>query len=168
MEGIQSDLPGALIPFFWAPGWNSVQSTNKYQKKIGGALRGGNPGVRLIEPNAEATPSFFDQIPSAFNAKEGEWLVVPLYHIFGSEELSARGKAVSELVPAPYIALSNADIERMKLEDGDEVMLSIGATQYSLPIKPRHGLPVGVVGMPLGLHGMSTVELPTWGKIDKA
>ena len=44
-----------LISRYWAPGWNSVQALNKFQSEIGGPLRGGDPGRRLIEP-APAEP----------------------------------------------------------------------------------------------------------------
>ena len=168
MEGIQKDFPGSLIPFFWAPGWNSVQSTNKYQQEIGGSFRGGDPGVRLIEPNAEAAPSFFDRIPSAFKAREGEWLVVPLYHIFGSEELSAQGKAISERTPEPYVALNAAEAAKMQLDDGEAITLLVGDTQYSLRLELRSGLPTGVAGLPMGLLGPSFPDLPAWGTIAKA
>jgi NADH-quinone oxidoreductase subunit G len=58
MEGYHGRrLPSALIPYFWAPAWNSVQSVNKFQDEVGGALRGGDPGVRLLEPKqAEQAP----------------------------------------------------------------------------------------------------------------
>jgi NADH-quinone oxidoreductase subunit G len=52
MEGYHGRrMPPALIPYFWAPAWNSVQSVNKFQEEIAGPLRGGNPGVRLLEPH---------------------------------------------------------------------------------------------------------------------
>ena len=53
MEGDHSQPPSALIPRFWAPGWNSVQSLNKFQEEVGGQLRGGDPGIRLIEPHPQ-------------------------------------------------------------------------------------------------------------------
>ena len=53
MEGYQGQPPAPLIPRFWAPGWNSVQALNKFQEEVGGPLRGGDPGRRLIEPAAE-------------------------------------------------------------------------------------------------------------------
>ena len=31
MEGLRGMPPSSIIPFFWSPGWNSVQSVNKYQ-----------------------------------------------------------------------------------------------------------------------------------------
>ena len=52
MEGSPLQPPPALIPRFWAPGWNSIQSLNKFQAEVGGPLRGGDPGKRLIEPDS--------------------------------------------------------------------------------------------------------------------
>ncbi|MGH8800731.1 MAG: molybdopterin-dependent oxidoreductase, partial [Casimicrobiaceae bacterium] len=88
MEGYPGQPPAALIPRFWAPGWNSVQSLNKFQQEVGGALRGGDPGVRVIEPGQTARAAYGGQVPEAFERQRDVWLVVPLHHIFGSEELS--------------------------------------------------------------------------------
>ncbi|MFT8139943.1 hypothetical protein ACMYM0_23555, partial [Salmonella enterica subsp. enterica serovar Enteritidis] len=50
MEGNNSPLADRQqIPFAWAPGWNSPQAWNKFQAEVGGKLRFGDPGVRLIE-----------------------------------------------------------------------------------------------------------------------
>ena len=91
MEGTPNHPPGALIPFVWSPGWNSIQATNTYQKEIGGPLRGGDPGVRMFEPAPSNGQSYFSGIPSAFEPREGEWLLVPMHYIFGSDELSLLG-----------------------------------------------------------------------------
>src|SRR5690606_31655253 len=40
MEGARLQPPPALIPRFWAPGWNSIQSLNKFQAEINGPLVG--------------------------------------------------------------------------------------------------------------------------------
>ncbi len=73
------ERPGALIPFAWAPGWNSPQSWNKFQDEVGGHLHGGDPGVRLIGPAAsDASMAYVDAIPPAFGARAGAWTVVPL------------------------------------------------------------------------------------------
>src|SRR6185312_17351849 len=88
MEGYPDQPPAPLIPFFWKPGWNSIQSTNFYQKEIAGPLRGGDPGARLIESGASDGSGYFTRVPQAFAPREGEWLVVSAYHIFGSDEQS--------------------------------------------------------------------------------
>ncbi len=59
MEGYEGDPPSPLISRYWAPGWNSVQALNKFQQEIGGPLRGGDPGKRLIEPAANGQAHYY-------------------------------------------------------------------------------------------------------------
>ena len=50
MEGNNSPLADRQqIPFARAPGWNSPQAWNKFRAEVGGKLRFGDPGIRLIE-----------------------------------------------------------------------------------------------------------------------
>jgi len=66
MEGSEDKPPEPLIPFFWSAGWNSIQATNTYQKEIGGPLRGGDPGVRMIDPSAGKDEDYLPLFPSRF------------------------------------------------------------------------------------------------------
>ena len=163
MEGYPDQPPPSLIPFFWSPGWNSIQSLNRFQEEIAGPLRGGNPGVRLIEPGQDGALSS-GSIPPAFRARQNEWLVIPLHHVFGSEELSAAAPALTQLAPAPYIALSPEDAKRLGAEAGQELEL-LGGRQMPLTILP--GLPRGVAGWAQGLAGTRPAELPAWSPIIK-
>ncbi len=113
MEGYPNQPPPPLIPRFWAPGWNSVQSLNKFQEEVAGPLRGGNPGRRLIEPGSDSPGRYFDEVPEAFERRDGYLLVVPGYHAFGSEELSILSPALAELAPKPYIAVNPEDAARL-------------------------------------------------------
>jgi NADH-quinone oxidoreductase subunit G len=162
MEGNPNQPPGALIPFFWAPGWNSIQSTNKFQTEIAGALRGGDPGVRLIEPAAgAAAPVYFGALPEGFAPRPGAWLAVPLYHIFGSEELSAAAPAVRELVPKPYIALNAEDARELGIEEGQRVQVTLGEARFELPLRIA-ALGKGLAGLPAGLPDFREPSLPAW------
>ena len=50
-EGYQGPAEdAALVPRFWAPGWNSGNSLHRFQDEVNGPLLGGDIGVRLIEP----------------------------------------------------------------------------------------------------------------------
>ncbi|HET9147831.1 MAG TPA: NADH-quinone oxidoreductase subunit NuoG, partial [Acetobacteraceae bacterium] len=109
MEGYYGRMPAALMPFFWAPGWNSAQSLNKFQDEVGGHLRGGDAGVRLIEPQADAASRPYGRAPQAFSREPGGWLVVPHQHMFGSEELSALAPPVAERADPPALRLNAAD-----------------------------------------------------------
>jgi NADH-quinone oxidoreductase subunit G len=167
MEGYQGrKLPAALIPYAWAPAWNSGQSINKFQDEIGGPLHGGDPGMRLVEPGREKKIDFAG-IPPAFQARDEEWLIIPLWHIFGSEELSALAPAVVERVPAPYLALSPDDAARLGIAAGESVELWLAGSPYRLPVSLRPALARGVAGLPAGLPGLQgMVTLPAWGKVN--
>ncbi|MNF28737.1 NADH-quinone oxidoreductase subunit G [compost metagenome] len=143
------------IPFAWSPGWNSPQAWNKFQDEVGGHLRAGDPGVRLIEAKGQAL-SWFTPGP-AFNPAPGTWQVVPLHHLFGSEELSARATPVQERIPRPYVALAKAEAERLGLSEGALLSLSVDGQALRLPLQVRDELAVGLIGLPVGLPGIPRV-----------
>lgn len=168
MEGYYGRMPSALLPFFWAPSWNSIQSVNKFQDEVGGALRGGDPGVRLITPDRAGTAAYYSQVPAAFKPRHDEFLVVPLHHIFGSEELSARAPAIAGRMPAPYLALHPDDAARVAVRAGETAALVLAGGTHHLPVVLRETLPYGVAGLPAGLPGLAGLDLPVWAVIAKA
>ena len=160
MEGTPEQPPAALIPFFWSPGWNSIQAVNTYQKEVGGPLRGGDAGVRIIEPAAADGQPYFRDIPAAFEPREGEWLLVPIHHIFGSDELSFRAPGIAELAAKPHVA-----VHAGAFSDGETVEVTCAAGTFRLPVRIRPELPRGVAGLSAGVPPLGGVRLPAWGKI---
>jgi len=166
MEGASSQPPSPLIPFFWSPGWNSIQATNKFQTEIAGPLKGGDPGVLLIEPNGAASAhAYFQNVPAAFQKRAGEWLFVPRHHIFGSEELSLSSPAVAELKPNPYVALAPADATQLGLQAGSDVEINVNGFAKRLPVEILQGIPEGLAALPVGLPPLAGIPLPSWGRI---
>jgi NADH-quinone oxidoreductase subunit G len=159
MEGTPDQPPAALIPFFWSPSWNSIQATNTYQKEIGGPLRGGDAGVRILEPAPVNGQSYFSDVPAPFEPRTGEWLLVPMHHIFGSEELSLAAPGIAELAAKPHVAVNDGD-----LAEGSEVEVECAGGTVRLPVRIRTDLPRGVAG----LYPASGFMLPAWGKIARA
>src|SRR5215475_7630223 len=96
MEGTPKQPPPPLIPFFWAPAWNSIQAVNKFQSEIAGPLKNDGNGVLLMEAGT-ANPDFYRDFPDPFEIRYGQWLVEPHHHIFISEELSRYAPGVAEL-----------------------------------------------------------------------
>jgi NADH-quinone oxidoreductase subunit G len=168
MEGYPDQPPSALIPFFWSPGWNSIQATNFYQKEIAGPLRGGDPGARLLEPASSAQNGYFTRMPAAFAPRDGEWLVVPAYHILGSEEQSLHSPPVAELAPKPYIAVNPDDAARqgLRAESLAEVKLDDGI--YRVQVRVRPDVPRGVAALLVGMAPVMGVRLPAWGTLQPA
>lgn len=157
MEGLRPASPTHVIPFFWSPGWNSVQSVNKYQEEVGGALRAGNPGVRLMDVSVSSAV-FHNSIPQDFVPSVQKLMAVPLYHIYGSEEMSSKAAAVSQRVPKPYAALSKADADRLQLKNGNDLELNRPEGKLKLAVKIDTSLPTGVIGIPAGLAGVGFIS----------
>lgn len=172
MEGLlpraEAQPPPALIPFFWAPAWNSIQATFRYQSEVGGPLRGGAPGVHLVEPTAAGEPLYFDAAPPAFEPRAGEWLIVPLYEIFGSEELSRLAPAIAQLAPAPYVAVRPEAAADLDAPDGREVQVAVCGRTYRLPVRLAPDLPPGLAGLPAGLSLPPGLSFPAWCKLARA
>jgi NADH-quinone oxidoreductase subunit G len=168
MEGYPDQPPSALIPFFWSPGWNSIQATNFYQKEVAGPLRGGDPGARLIEPDASPPNGYFTRVPTAFAPRDGEWLVVPAYHIFGSEEQSLHSPAVAELAPTPYIALNPDDAARHGLSAESLAEVKLDGAICRVQVRVRPDMPRGVAALLLGMAPVVGVRLPAWGTLQPA
>ncbi|WP_395501789.1 NADH-quinone oxidoreductase subunit NuoG [Ectopseudomonas mendocina] len=143
------------IPFAWSPGWNSPQAWNKFQDEVGGHLRAGDPGVRLLEAAGNALPWF--AVNAAFNPAAGTWQVAPLHHLFGSEENSARAKPIQERMPEPYVALARDEAARLGVNDGALLALRVNGQALRLPLQVRDDLAIGLVGLPLGLPGIPAV-----------
>ncbi|ARS48837.1 NADH dehydrogenase [Ectopseudomonas mendocina] len=154
MEGYAGSIEARQqIPFAWSPGWNSPQAWNKFQDEVGGHLRAGDPGVRLIEAAGNALPWF--SVNAAFNPAAGTWQVAPLHHLFGSEENSARAEPIQQRMPEPYVALAREEAARLGVNDGALLALRINGQALRLPLKVRDDLAVGLVGLPLGLPGLA-------------
>jgi len=148
MQGFQGQPPPALVPRFWYSGWNSVQALNRFQIEVGGPLRGGSVGKRLIEPGAGAPP--FTPAKAEPPLAAGEIWLVPRAAIYGSEELSRLAPAVASLILPPEVRLHPEEANARSLAAGDMVRLQVDGREYALPIRLDDGVARGVAVVPAG------------------
>jgi len=167
MEGFSGFKPPGLTNLLWAPRWNSVQSLTRFQEEIGGPLRGGDPGVRLIEPAKKVSFRYFTDIPAPFEKRDGEFYTIPVYHIFGSDELSIQAPWIQELAAKPYLMLNKSDAETVKVGEGDQVDVRLDSGSWKLPVRLNNSMPAGVAGIPAGVPGVEAAVLPGWSVIIK-
>ncbi|MCQ3002186.1 NADH-quinone oxidoreductase subunit NuoG [Pseudomonas syringae] len=154
MEGYSGSVePRQQVPFAWSPGWNSPQAWNKFQDEVGGHLRAGDPGTRLIETQGDNL-SWFTSAPRAFSPAQGTWQVVPFYHLFGSEENSSKAAPVQERIPAPYVALAKSEADRLGVNEGALLSLNVAGQTLRLPLRINEELGAGLVALPAGLAGI--------------
>ena len=115
-------------------------------------MRGGDSGKRLFEPTGEGSIGYFFDIPAAAHPIAGEFQVVPINHIFGSEELSVHTQGIEERRPRPYLAVNPEDAVQSGVEEGVEIAIPFGVDgTVNLRVALDETLPRGVVGIPIGL-----------------
>ena len=102
-------------------------------------------------------------MPPAFARADGEWLVVPLQDVFGSEELSAHAPGIAALASKPLLALGLDDAAALGLAAGDEVCLHLQGFEQRLALRLQPELPRGVAG----LCGIAGIALPANGRLTK-
>jgi NADH-quinone oxidoreductase subunit G len=121
----------------------------------------------LIEPEPQVQGAYFAKVPSLFVPSSSQWLLIPLYHIFGSEELSFFAPGVAELTPKPYVALNAEEADRLGVKVGEQIKMEIAGTAYSLPAKIKVELPLGIAGLPVGLSGLEGITLPITSVLER-
>ena len=114
----------------------------------------------MVEPSPSNDHSYFNGIPSAFEPREGEWLLVSMYYIFGSDELSCSAPGIAELATTPHVAVNAGDFM-----DGEEVEVRCADGMFRLPVRIRTDLPSGVAGLPAGVPPLAGCGLPAWATI---
>ncbi|OXS20948.1 NADH-quinone oxidoreductase subunit NuoG [Pseudomonas rhodesiae] len=154
MEGYSGSAePRQQVPFAWSPGWNSPQAWNKFQDEVGGHIRAGDPGTRLIETQGDSL-NWFAAVPRPFNPAQGTWQVVPFFHLFGSEENSSKAAPVQERIPAAYVSMAKSEADRLGVNDGALLSLNVAGQTLRLPLRINEELSAGLVALPKGLAGI--------------
>ena len=167
MEGQPENPPSSLVPFYWTSGWNSVQAMYNYLDEPGGSMKGGDPGIRLFETNELKKNMYFKTEARETEVKKQEWLIVPVYQIFGSDELSSVAPSVQQRIKEPFVLINQKDAYIMALTEGDTVHLEILAIKLKVKVKIDKNAISGLAGLSVNLPGMVFIDLPCIGKFHK-
>ncbi|WP_163649658.1 NADH-quinone oxidoreductase subunit NuoG [Modicisalibacter sp. 'Wilcox'] len=152
MEGYNGfDRPREEVAFAWAPGWNSPQAWNKFTDEVGGHLRAGDPGVRLLAPRPGGY-RYADAIPAVHRSAEAEWKVVVLPRLFGGDETSARAAPIQTRAGAPVVRLAADDAARLGVSDGQPLRVAGEHGALVLPVRCEARWPAGTIGVPAGIE----------------
>ncbi|GAJ28472.1 NADH-quinone oxidoreductase subunit NuoG [Acidomonas methanolica] len=162
MEGSYAvDMPGALVPFYRVPGWNSEQSLNKFQQEIGGRMRGGDSGVRLF-PGEVSAGGYVGAVPTRADGRgqtggEAACLVLPAYEVFGSDETSMASEPVKQRAGEPVVRIGGHGASGV-------AVLEIGGDRAEVAVTVDPALPEGVIFCPpyRVIPGFAT---PAWGSL---
>jgi NADH-quinone oxidoreductase subunit G len=158
MEGYngigKAERPAALLPYAWAPGWNSPSAWNKFQTEVGGHMRGGDAGVHVFASgNGQAT--YFKNVPAAFAPSANGLRALVLHRHFGEEELSSRAKPIQDRAAPVTVVFNAADAKRLGING--KATITIDGVSVTLPTQLSNTLPLGVVGLPAGLSELAVI-----------
>jgi NADH-quinone oxidoreductase subunit G len=166
MEGQPENPPSSLVPFYWKPGWNSMQALYNYVGEDG-SMKGGDPGIRLIEPSVAGKRRYFEQVTKNKEVNHDELRIIPVYRIFGSDELSSVGAAITGKLEQPFVLMNQKDADIISVKEGDSVQLEILKIRLTLKVKIENTLQKGMAGLSVNLPGMPFFDIPDNGKFHK-
>ena len=154
MEGTLSK-DSRLLPYVWTPGWNSNQSVTRFQVEAGGELRSGAGGTRLIQQAVRMDGPRGDlRAAAASVVPQGELRAVPLWQVFGSDELSGLSAPIVERMQRPFVVLNPADAARLGVAEGEDAAVSCGTEDaFSMRVRVDAAMATGHVGYAHGLPG---------------
>ena len=165
MEGYSGkQTPSSMIPFASAAGWNSPQAWNKYQDKVGGSLRNGDPGVRLFD-RLERLATRQYVAPEATSAtttdmQQGQAKLVPIYNLYASSMMASRSAVVAEQLPLATWRVGIDDAKAWGLAAGDYLAIEIDKQQITLPVEFVDYLAEGCIGYPVGQVSIIHPSMP--------
>lgn len=165
MEGYSGkETPSSMIPFASAAGWNSPQAWNKYQDKVGGHLKNGDPGVRLFDQLARLETRQY-VAPEAMSSnttdlQQGQAKLVPIHNIYASSMMASRSPIVAEQLPVATWRIGIDDAKDWNIAAGDYLAIEIDKQQITLPVQLVGYLAEGCIGYPVGQVSIIHPSMP--------
>ena len=165
MEGYSGkETPSSMIPFANAAGWNSPQAWNKYQDKVGGHLKNGDPGVRLFDQLERlATRQYVAPEAMSSNTtdlQQGQAKLVPIHNIYASSMMASRSPIVAEQLPVAAWRIGIDDAKDWNIAAGDYLAIEIDKQQITLPVQLVGYLAEGCIGYPVGQVSIIHPSMP--------
>ena len=156
MEGTL-DNASPLLPYVWTPGWNSNQAITRFQKDAGGELKGGAGGVRLINQAVlmDATRVGVPALAADAELAPGLLRAVPLWRVFGSDELSSLSGPIIERAQRAFVVLNPEDARRLGIADGEDARVDPGdgSEAVGLRVQLNEHMAAGHAGYACGMPG---------------
>ncbi|XBC44510.1 MAG: NADH-quinone oxidoreductase subunit NuoG [Buchnera aphidicola (Schlechtendalia peitan)] len=166
MEGCQQFYKySSYIPFSWIPGWNSIQSLNKFKKKNNRECHFGNSGKHLLSYDSSKFMSWFDPTDFSINHDENNYDVFPLYTLFGSEQLSQFSPDISQNISDISAIMNENDARILSIQSGSIVEFKCFGIRFTAKIivssmvkSKQLGLFLGYFNLPFVLSRKKVID----------
>lgn len=157
MEGYSGVPAVAASAYYWSPGWNSVQSINKFRNEVNSGKQQMPTGIRLFEGATGSQFPYFEDI--AVNpAPSRKWMLVPLPHIFGSEEMSNKSGAILARSPGATLTINERQARELNVRQGEEVVIKLDQQELGITANLVAGWPEDHLGIITGFPGLPFMD----------
>lgn len=154
MEGyVGEQTPAPAIAFAWSAGWNSPQAWNKLQETVGGVLKGGDVGVRVLDtlPKLHHVYEFMALGKVADSSLvDGRAKLVPVFALFSSSALIASSPVVGAQIAPAVWTIGEEDAAAWGVQAGELLQISQNDNVFVLPIQTVPYIADGCIGYPFG------------------
>jgi NADH-quinone oxidoreductase subunit G len=164
MEGDARFQPVALQPFYWLPGWNSIQAT--FLERSVGPRQNEAGGTRLLEPTPGAPPSPGGAIAPRFEPKSDALLVVRVPRVFGADELSLESPPIRRLLQPAELSLHPADAEEAGVREGERAALELAGRRRSYTVRVLERVPRGLVLIAADHPELQALPCPSYARVE--
>ncbi len=169
LEGLRpAESPAALRARVWSPGWNSVSGLHKFEQELEAVRPAESLGVRLLDEPAHGGELAPVAPPPSSATADGEFTLVALHHIFGSEDLSMYAPGIAQRAPGAFIGLNEEDADRLGAREGDWLELWLPWMDARVRCALVPSLVTGTAGIPAGLPGLPYISLPARARLARA
>jgi NADH-quinone oxidoreductase subunit G len=169
LEGLRPlESPAALRARVWSPGWNSVNGLHRFEQELEAVRPAASLGVRLLDAPGRARELPPVAAPPRQTLGDGEFTLVALHRIFGSDDLSMYAPGVAARAPEAFIGLNEQDAARLGLREGDWLELWLPWMDTRARCALVQSLVTGTAGVPVGLRGLPYISLPARARLARA
>ncbi len=169
LEGLRpEESPAALRARVWSPGWNSVNGLHKFEQELEAVRPAASLGVRLLDAPADSRELPAVAAPSRRAPADGEFTLVALHRIFGSDDLSMYAPGVAARAPEAFVGLNDEDAARLGVRAGDWLELWLPWMDARARCALVPSLVPGTAGLPVGLPGLPYISLPARARLARA
>lgn len=147
------------VPFVWHPGWNSPQAWNKFQLEINTSSLYGDSGIHIFSKIKEKKIEYFKCILNNFKKIKEKWVIVPYYHLFGTEEMTQLSESIKKIIPDPYIIMNIFDVKKLNFNATSKIKITVNEIPLCLKLIVSKILHSGQVGLPIGMSNIPTFLL---------
>ncbi|WP_343155233.1 NADH-quinone oxidoreductase subunit NuoG [Buchnera aphidicola (Kurisakia onigurumii)] len=148
MEGTQlHNKYSDQVPFYWSPGWNSLQSGNRYQleNNLNVSLNKKNFFIKKNDINIKLDLKF---LPDVF-LKKNSFKIIPHYFLFDSKEIFQYCKKI-DICKKKYGIMNHLDAENLKIKNNSIIYFFIFNNIFTIKIKISHFMQNRYISLPLG------------------